>query len=196
MNKPDAKRTIAFMQLLHNFQTVERVAHAPDKIRYENDIEHSYLLAMMAWYLIDSLHLDLDKPHVLEYALAHDMVEVYAGDTYIFDEEAKKTKHDREEKARHRIASEFPEFPDLHATIAEYEKQSNNESRFVRALDKLLPVITNYIQEGRTWKEMMVTFEGMVENKRPRTAEHKEVGELFEQIADLTEKHKDRYFAI
>ncbi len=183
------------MRLLHDFQSVERVAHAPDLKRYENDVEHSYFLAMTAWYLVDSLKLDLDRSLVLQYALAHDLVEVYAGDTYAFDSEGQKTKHEREEKSRLQIESEFPEFTQLHERIAAYEQQSSPESVFVRTLDKLLPVITNYLQEGYTWREMSVTFEMFLENKRTKTAPHELIRELLEQIIIIFEPEKTRYFA-
>lgn len=194
MSKPEARRALAFMRLLHAFQSVERVAHAPDQIRHENDVEHSYLLAMMSWYLIDSLKLDLDKNAALQYALAHDLVETYAGDTYIWDTEALKTKHAREEKARVQIETEFPEFPSLHAMIDKYEKQSDEESRFVRAVDKLLPVLTNYLQDGRTWKEMHVPHDDLYANKREKIGSQKEVRDLLEQMIELIGDGWQKYF--
>jgi putative hydrolase of HD superfamily len=161
MTKPDAKRAISFTELLHAFQLVERVAHVPQKNRWGNDVEHSYLLAMLAWYLADSLDLHLDRDRILRYALTHDLVEIYAGDTYIFttDKKEKETKHQREEESRVRIKKEFPEFKDLHSAIEEYESRNDKESAFVYAVDKLIPVITNYIQDGRTWKKMDVPFD-------------------------------------
>ena len=195
MKKPEADKALAFMRLLHAFQSVERVAHAPDQIRRENDVEHSYLLAMMSWYLIDSLRLEFNKGAVLQYALAHDLVETYAGDTYIWDTEALKTKHAREEKARMQIESEFPEFPDLHAMIQRYEKQGDEESTFVRAVDKLLPVLTNYLQDGRTWKEMAVPHDDLYANKREKIGNQQEVRELLEQMIEIIGDDWQKYFA-
>lgn len=195
MTRPKAERALAFMRLLHAFQSVERVAHAPDRVRYENDVEHSYLLAMMSWYLIDSLALDLDLDKALRYALAHDLVETYAGDTYIYDVEALKTKHAREEKARMQIEAEFPEFPDLHMTVKGYERQADDESLFVRAVDKLLPVLTNYLQDGHTWKEMAVPHENLYANKREKIGDQKEARALLEQMIELIGDGWQKYFA-
>jgi len=196
MTEPNAERTISFMELLHAFQQIERVAHTPKKDRKENDVEHSYLLAMLAWYIADSLALPLDKDKILKYALAHDLVEVYAGDTYAFtdDENEMNSKPQREHEAQVRIKKEFPEFGDLHATIEKYETKADKESRFVYAVDKLAPVITNYIQDGHTWKVVDLPFERAVSNKRRRIGDEPYVRELLEQIIALIEKDRSKYF--
>src|SRR6185503_15785376 len=106
-----------FQTLIETFTLVERVAHVGSRESKENDAEHSYSLSMLAWYMTDAFELALDKNTLLRYALVHDLVEAYAGDTYIWDEARKKTKHEREEKARLQLIDEFPEFKDLHATI-------------------------------------------------------------------------------
>ena len=194
----DARRAIAFMDLLHAFQRVERVIHVPEKERMENDIEHSYLLAMLGWYLAEALKLPLKRNSIIEYALAHDLVEVYAGDTYIFtkDEEAKRTKREREKAAQIRLKKELPEFESLHDAIERYETQADEESRFVYALDKLIPLITIYLQDGRTWKEMEVAFDELMAFKREKIGSQPEVRKLLEEIIALIEKDRKRYFDI
>jgi len=196
MTKPDANRAISFMELLHAFQRVERVPKMPRMERRENDVEHSYLLAMLAWYLVDSLDIDLNKEKVLKYALAHDLVEIYAGDTYAFtkDQAAKDSKRQREENAHQRIKKEFLEFKDLDAAIGEYERRRDKESVFVYALDKLIPMLTNYIQDGRPWKEADTAFDEVVKYKRERIGDEPFVRELLEQIITLIEKDRARYF--
>lgn len=182
MKQPDIKRVAEFVQLLHTFQSVERVIYAPDLARKENDAEHSYSLAMLCWYLNDALKLNLDKNKLLAYSLTHDFVEVYAGDTYVFDHEGKKTKHLREEEARLRIANEFPEFKELHETIEKYENREDPEAVFVHAMDKLIPLITNYLQKGYTWKEMSVRREDLYALKRETIKDQEPVRELLEQF--------------
>ena len=175
---------------------MERVAHVPQKDRRENDVEHSYTLAMLAWYLADSLKLSLNKDKILRYALAHDLVEVYAGDTYAFtdDESERNSKQKREDEARLRIKKEFSELGDLHDTIERYETRDEEESRFVYAVDKLIPMITNYIQDGRTWKEMNLPFDRAVSQKRERIGAEPYVRELLEQLIVLIEKDRSKYF--
>ena len=196
MGTPDIDRAIAFTKLMHAFQRVERVIHVPGEDRWENDVEHSYLLAMLGWYLTDSLALALDRDAVLRYALVHDLVEIYAGDTYTYtdDEDARRSKPAREHDAQQRIKSEFPEFSDLHRTIERYERRADGESLFVYRLDKLIPVITIYIQEGRTWKQKNLAFDRVVRNKRERIDDESEIRTLFEQIVSLIDADRAKYF--
>lgn len=194
MKQPDIKRVAEFMRLLHAFQSVERVILAPDLARKENDAEHSYSLAMLCWYLNDTLELNLNKGAILEYALVHDFVEVYAGDTFVFDEEGKKTKKRREEEARLRIADEFPEFKELHKTIERYESGEDAEAVFVHAVDKLIPMITNYLQEGHSWKELNIRRENLYALKRESIKDKGSVHELLEQLIEEIELHWDKFF--
>lgn len=195
MKQNQVHRAAAFIQLLHKFQSVERVAYTADLARHENDVEHSYFLAIFCWYLCDSLELSYAKEKVLRYALVHDLHEAYAGDTFIFDAEAKKTKKEREEKARLRIAGEFPEFKELHTTIETYENQKDAEAQFVHAVDKLIPFLINYMQGGKIWKEMKISYNEVVAHKREKIGGQKEVGELFEQIITLIGDDWQKYFA-
>jgi putative hydrolase of HD superfamily len=190
----DAKMAAKFQKLIETFTLVERVAHVAGREAFENDAEHSYALAMFAWYLADAFELSLDKNALLRYALAHDLVEAYAGDTYIWDEERKKTKHEREEKARLRLIDEFPEFKDLHATISAYETREDAESRFIYALDKLTPVLKNYIQDGRTWRHMGVAYDDLVANKVGKVGDHPEMKDLLQQIIALVDENRSHYF--
>lgn len=194
MEQPDVKRTAAFMRLLHALQSVERVAHTPNFSRRENDVEHSYFLAMLCWYLHDALKLSYSTEKILRYALAHDVVEAYAGDTYILDTEALKTKGKREQEARVRIKKEFPEFNDLHTAIERYENRNDPEAIFVHAVDKVLPLLINYIQDGYTWKKMGIAHAELFAHKRNKVGRQKEARELLEQIIAIIENDWKTYF--
>ena len=194
MEHSDMERAAAFVRLLHALQSVERVAHIGSLSRRENDVEHSYFLTMLCWYLCDALHLELSKEKVLRYALAHDLHEAYAGDTYIFDHDALKTKKEREQNAQNRIRAEFPEFADLHATVESYETRNDPEAHFVYAVDKFIPMLINYVQGGYTWKEMKVVQADLIAHKRAKIGEQKEVRDLLEQIISLIEKDRKKYF--
>lgn len=192
---PDIERALTFLRLMHTFQSVERVAHAPGLTRRENDVEHSYLLTMLSWYLSDSLRLDLDRKKLLEYGLAHDLVEAYAGDTDAFGSEAEQaSKHEREEASRIRIQEEFPEFPSLHDTISRYEAQDDEESRFVNAIDKVLPGMINYLQDGYTQKQVGLSFKTYKEKKWQKVANQPVASELLGQLIALFEKDLKHYF--
>ncbi len=86
-----------FTKLLNKFRAVKRIVFTVGEGEPENDAEHSYQLAMLSWYIISAENLKLDKNLVIKYALVHDLVEVYAGDTYFYrsDKEEKDKKIER-----------------------------------------------------------------------------------------------------
>ncbi|HEY0908269.1 MAG TPA: HD domain-containing protein [Candidatus Paceibacterota bacterium] len=190
------EKTIAFSHLIHAFQRVERRTHVPGTERWENDAEHSYALAMMAWYLIDSLRLSYDKEKVFRYALAHDFVEVYAGDTWSFGkaDTKGKSKAERETESQAKLASGFSEFADLHATIGSYESRKDEESRFVYALDKVMPILAGFAQQGRDWKGLGVSFMDVYEYKKEKILAQKEVSAIFEELMGAIDKNREDYF--
>ena len=154
----ELSKLLDFTRLLHDFQMVKRNNLAADSERRENDAEHSYQLAMTAWFLIDkhNLHGKLDVCQVLKYALVHDLPEAIAGDVdrnYASSRQVKKKK-DEEDKATARMKDDFPEARSLWESLEKYEneKKSNPEAQFVYALDKLLVFLNSHLNpfEGYT----------------------------------------------
>lgn len=186
------EKLLAFSRTLSSFARINRVVSMPGTDRMENDMEHSYHLALMAWYLVNSQKLDLDLSLVLKYALAHDLVEIHAGDTYVWDkdEERHASKQEREAAAAQRLREEFLEFPDLHAAIDEYEKRENRESRFVYALDKMVPMILIREEGGSLWKKVGVTSEMQRARKAPMVALSPEVEPYFNELVERIRKEK------
>lgn len=167
----------------------------------ENDAEHSYQLTMLSWYIVDVFGLDLNKDLVLKYSLVHDLVETYAGDTYIFDknENLHTSKEEREHQALERIKSEFPEFSELWRYIVGYEKKLDNESKFVYALDKIIPVINIYLDWGKTWKnldifQIVLTLKKLRENKDPKVRIYPELYRFWEEFCEILEKNQKDLF--
>ena len=194
----ETKEIIKFTELLIAFQRTERSVMVPGTDRFENDAEHSYLLATLGWYLIDTLGLDLDKKKVFEAALSHDLVEVYAQDTPAFshDEKIKSSKTEREQDARKKIIAEFPKFTGLHDAMEKYEKRSDKENSFVYALDKLAPILCGFCQDGRDWKRQNISFEQVFEYKRDKIMANEHVYRLFEEIMAHMDKDRKKYFNI
>jgi putative hydrolase of HD superfamily len=189
-------KMLGFSKVVNKLQGVERVVRVPETERRENDVEHSYHLAMLAWYIADSNGLTLNKHLLLSYALIHDFVEVYAGDTYVYSKN--KADHDskkeREENARLRIEKEFPEFRDLHDTISEYEKQENEESKFVYVLDKLHPVFQIYLDGGRDWRKHEITLEMLIEKKATKAALSPELLPYWEELLRSLKQEENTLF--
>ena len=186
---------IKFSELLTQLQKTERVIRVFGKDRWENDVEHSYMLAMLAWYFIEKEGLKLDKTKVIKYALAHDLVEAYAGDVYLYETDQKKKdeKHKKEKEAAERIALEFPAFSELHELVRGYEERKDEESKFVYALDKVQPVIQIYLDKGRTWNEKKVSLKMLVDAKKDKVALSPAVNAVFNELFEML-KGKDELF--
>jgi putative hydrolases of HD superfamily len=189
-------RILGFIELLNQYRSVERTILVKGKERVENDAEHAYDLAMLCWYVISTYNLPLDISKVMKYALSHDIVEIYAGDTWAYHTDISKHagKHERELESAKKIAGEFPEFADLHQTIQEYELKQDPESKFVYALDKLEPVMKIYLDKGRNWKKHDITFEKMKENKGPKVASDQTIEKLYTDLLEyLKASEKDLF---
>ena len=184
------------VRLLNQFRLVERSVRVNNAERFENDVEHSYNLAFLAWYIIADNKLDLDRDLVLKYSLIHDLVEVYAGDTYLFttNEEERSTKVQRETDAALRLKQEIPEFAELHELIKQYEERADKESRFVYALDKIQPMLNIYTDNGRTWKEKGVTVDMLIEYKKEKVAISPEIEIYFNELIELLRDEEERLF--
>ncbi len=171
--KPDFKDLEKVMrELVLPFYATERAVPLLLSIgrRRENDAEHSWSLALMACMLAPHIDPSLDVGKVCQFAIVHDLSEVHAGDTSAFaSDEDHQTKEEREHAAMEKIARDFAQFPWLTETLEQYELQESQEARFVRSIDKLVPLFFDYIHEGIYYRENKHTLEDFVEfMKRPR----------------------------
>ena len=185
-----------FIKFTHSFQQTKRSIYATGEDRMENDAEHSFQLALVAWYIVSSKKLNFNIDLVIKYALVHDLVEVYAGDTPNFGEgvEMKKDKAVREAQALERLHSEFPECKEILDLIELYEERNDNESKFIYALDKLISPLNIYLDQGASWFKNNVTIEEMIDNKRPRISEDEKILNLFDQLVERLHKEEDILF--
>ena len=160
----------------------------------ENDEEHMYQLALVAWFLIENDNLKLDKHKVVNMALVHDIVEVYAGDipTYA-PEHSHPNKAENEKLAAERIKKEWPGFKSLHILIEEYEKRDTDEAKFVYALDKMMPVINNYIYGGRVWKSVGLDLNWLKTSKAGKVDISPDVNKYYRQMLRLLQKHPELF---
>jgi len=176
---------IKFQDFLHDFQRIERVVDVPGREAPENDVEHSFHLAMAAWYLSDDFP-ELDRDKLIRYALIHDIVEVHAGDTFFWaDESEKSTKVEREAAALKKIAVDWEEFPELAATVEEYESKQNDEAQFIYALDKIMPMIVIMNAGGKTWHDHGITFEQQRAAKYEKVKDSKHILPYFNQLIEV-----------
>lgn len=152
-------------QLALRFGQVDRITYHPDGVTPESDTDHTVMLGLIACglapYVSRDLEVELDVGLIAQYALVHDLVEVYAGDTPTLriDADGRADKAAREAEAEARIAAEFTAtLPWVPRLIAEYEARTTPEARYVKALDKLLPKITHLLNGLKTLHEQGVTL--------------------------------------
>jgi putative hydrolase of HD superfamily len=179
------RRVIDIQKLILKLRAIERITYNP-QAGYENDVEHSFSLAFMAWLMAPKVAPHLDFYKLQTYAMIHDLVEVYAGDTFCFagDDEL-NSKPEREACALNKLVEEFKDFPTLIKALNDYDKLADEEARFVYALDKLQPIILNYLDGGRVWHENHISFEEMFTNKLGKTAVHPAVHRYVIEMAEL-----------
>ncbi len=158
---------LKYTQFVNDIRKVKRAMWVIGEEVYENDVEHSYQLAMTAMYVIESEGLELDLLKVMAMALVHDVLEVHSGDTPVFaGKDIIDNKASLEERAIKRLREQWPDFTMMHDLIEEYEAKETAESRFVYALDKLIPMFNNYADGGRNWKRQQVTLDDVIRVKR------------------------------
>lgn len=191
--KPDLQRLLELQRLLGAFSQVERKVHRRhfDTIVPENDTEHSYDLAMTAWYL-SKWFPALDQAKLIKYALVHDIVEVHAGDTHVFGtEEQLNSKVEREAKALQQLRDDWSDFEELTNTLHDYESKANAEARFVYALDKVIPIMLVYINDGYSWKKENVTIEMLEGVKAQKVNKSSEILPYYEAMITLLFEHPE-----
>lgn len=144
------------MKLLTSFQGVERAVVVPGSTRKENDTEHSYNLALAAWLIIEKDKLPLQIDLCVKYALVHDLVEVYAGDSFALDPAQVAQKADKELSALHKLESDQLT-RGLAGYIKDYESMASEEAKFIYSLDKLLPAFGILYGGELIWKNNLLS---------------------------------------
>nr|WP_269204543.1 HD domain-containing protein [Motilibacter deserti] len=145
---------MTFVAEADRLKTVLRASPLAAADRRENDAEHSWHLALMVLLLAEHSDEPIDVGHALKLVLVHDLVEVYAGDSPVFDAASVVDQHEREAAAADRL---FPLLPaDQARTVRElweeFEAGVTPEARFCKAMDRLEPMLLNWLNRGGTWQ--------------------------------------------
>lgn len=149
------KKQLAFALEIDKEKNVFRQTHLSGHGRNENDAEHAWHMAIMAYLLREYSNEKVDIGKVMLMCLIHDLVEIDAGDTYAYDEEAKKTQKEREGAAKERIFSLLPDDQkaELMGLFEEFEELRTPEAKFARSMDNLQPLLLNNSNDGSDWRE-------------------------------------------
>ena len=149
------EQQIRFITEIDKVKNIFRQTYLADGKRKENDAEHSWHIALMAYLLQEHAEEPVDVPRVMLMVLIHDLVEIDAGDTYAYDSEGAKTKREREVRAAERIFGLLPEdqgryFREL---WDEFEAYESADAKYAHLLDNFQPLLLNDASGGRSWSE-------------------------------------------
>ena len=182
------KKQLNFILEIDKEKNIFRQTHLSGHGRNENDAEHAWHMAIMAYLLREYSNEKIDIARVMLMCLIHDIVEIEAGDTYAYDTENLKTQKSREDAAKEKLYSLLPEDQkqELTALFDEFEENQTAEAKFAHAMDNLQPLLLNDSNDGGDWREHQVTAE-QVYGRQRNTRLGSEI--LFDVTDDIIKKH-------
>ncbi len=185
------KKQLDFALEIDKEKNVFRQTHLSGHGRNENDAEHAWHMSVMAYLLREYTNEPVDIAKVMLMCLLHDVVEIDAGDTYAYDEDAKKTQSEREKKAKERIFSMLPEDQkdEFIALFEEFEACESPEARFAKAMDNLQPLILNNSNGGTDWQEHGIAA-AQVHKRQDKTKLGSET--LYKVTEDIIQKNVEK----
>ena len=167
MKPEDLLKQVAFIKEIDKLKYIQRKTKLFNSDRPENDAEHSWHLAMMAVVLAEHSNQPIDILKVVKMVLIHDIVEIDAGDIFIYDTTKNHTNTAEELVAAKRIFGLLPEnqAKDFIATWEEFEAGETNEAKFAKTMDRFEPLLQNTSNNGGTWAEFNVPYQKVYDKK-------------------------------
>ena len=149
------EKQMNFIREIDKEKMIKRQSYITDGVTHEDDSQHAWHMAIMTLLLKEYSNTEIDVLKTVSMLLIHDLVEVYAGDTYAYDEEGKKTQAEREAKAADKLYGLLPEDQGeyLKSLWLEFEEQKTPEAKFARTMDCFQPLILNDASDGKAWKD-------------------------------------------
>lgn len=144
---------LEFIAEADKLKTILRASPLAAADRRENDAEHSWHLALMVLLLAEYADEPIDVGHAIKLVIIHDMIEIYAGDSPVFDPAAVVDQAEREIAAAERLFTMLPpdQAGEIRALWDEFEAAQTPEARFCKAMDRLEPMLLNWLNRGGTW---------------------------------------------
>ena len=180
------KRQLDFALEIDKEKNIFRQTHLSGHGRNENDAEHAWHMAIMAYLLKEYANEPVDIAKVMLMGLIHDNAESDAGETYAYDEEALKTQKAREDAAKERIFSILPEEQkeEFMALFDEFEEFATPESKFAHAMDNLQPLMLNNSNDGGDWRRHEVCAEQVYGRQNKTRLGSEKLYEITKQIIE------------
>ena len=152
----------------------------------EDDAEHSWHFALMAFVLSEYASESVDINRVIKMALVHDLVEIYAGDTYAYDIENHKSKAEREKASADKLFSILPEEQgkEIRNLWEEFDAEQTPDACFAAAIDRLQPMLNNYYTDGQSWKNHKVASASVYKRMEPIRRVSEELWQFAASLVD------------
>ncbi len=178
------EKQLAFALEIDKVKNIFRQTHLSGHGRNENDAEHSWHMAVMAYLLREYSNEKVDIGKVMLMCLIHDIVEIDAGDTYAYDTEGLQTQKARENAAKERIFSILPQEQkeEMIALFDEFEAFETAEAKFARAMDNLQPLLLNNSNDGDDWRDHQVTLEQVYQRQSKTRLGSEKLFEVTDQL--------------
>ena len=166
---PRLGQQLDFILEIDRLKSVLRQTILTDSSRRENSAEHSWHIAVMVLVLSEHSHHEINALKVLKMLLVHDLVEIDAGDTFCYDADGNRDKEERESRAADRLFGLLPadQGADLRSLWEEFEERNSPEACFAAALDRLQPMLHNYVTAGHSWQKHGIKKHQVVERNQP-----------------------------
>ena len=177
------KHSVDFIKEIEKLKSVRRFNRTLDG-RFENSAEHSWQSAIAAMVLQDYYPEKLDMEKVTSMLLIHDLGEIYAGDTWVFDDEKKLHSHDRERASIEKTMSLLPEekYLQMKNLWLEFEKGQSSEARYARVIDALVPLINHLEVSEFNYNPDNISADMVLEKKKFIKSESEELWRLTEDL--------------
>jgi putative hydrolase of HD superfamily len=161
-------KQIEFIKEIDKLKYIQRKTKLFNSDRCENDAEHSWHLAVMVMVLAEHSNTPVDVLKVMKMVLIHDIVEIDAGDTFMYDTTKNHVNTDEELVAAKRIFGLLPkeQAEEFIAVWQEFEDGITNEAKFAKSMDRLEPLLQNTSNNGGTWKEFNVPYQKVYDKKK------------------------------
>lgn len=179
MDKERLKKQFDFIIEADKEKNIGRQTYLADGLRKENDSEHAWHMALMTILLSEYANEEIDVLKTVTMLLIHDLVEIDAGDTYAYDEDAHKSKAAREEAAAQRIYALLPKDQSdrLMSLWHEFEAGESAEAKFAHTMDNIQPMMLNAASDGKAWVEHGVHINQILKRNEPTPAGSKALWE-------------------
>ena len=179
----DLNQIVGFIKEIEKLKSVTRFNRTLDG-RFENSAEHSWQGAIAAMVLQDYYPEKLNMEKVISMLLIHDLGEIYAGDTWVFDDEKKVHSHDRELESIKKTMSILQEekYLNMKNSWLEFEKGQSAEARYARVIDALVPLINHLEVSELNYNPDNISSDMVLEKKKFIKGESKELWKLTEEL--------------